>query len=60
MGLGEGNYLKVGVEGDVAGPFNGREEEASGQFANVVDAHDVVGWLHALAVTRRRVRLGSE
>ena len=53
-------YLEVRVEGDVAGPLDGGEEEAGGQFADVVDAHDVVGRLHALAVARRRVRLGAQ
>lgn len=40
--------LQVREEGDVPGPLDGAEEHPSGQFANVLDAHDVVG-LHALA-----------
>lgn len=53
-------HLEIGEEGDVAGPLDGREEEPGGQLANVVDAHDVVARLHALAVARRRVRLGPQ
>ena len=52
--------LEVGEEGDVAGPLDGGEEESGGQLADVVDAHDVVGRLHALAVAGRRVRLGPQ
>ncbi|KFO77706.1 hypothetical protein N303_04836, partial [Cuculus canorus] len=40
--------LQVGEEGDVASPLDGAEEQACGQLADVLDAHDVVG-LHALA-----------
>lgn len=50
-------YLEIGEKGDVAGPFDGREQETGSKFANVIDAHDVVGRLHALAVAGRRVRL---
>lgn len=51
--------LQVGEEGDVSRPLDRREEQSRGQLADVVDAHDVVG-LHALAVARRRVRLGPQ
>ncbi|KGL80539.1 hypothetical protein N309_09716, partial [Tinamus guttatus] len=40
--------LQVWEEGDIPGPLHGAEEHPSRQFANVLDAHDVVG-LHALA-----------
>jgi len=53
-------HLEIGEEGDVPGPFDGGEEEPGGQFADVVDAHDVVGRLHALPVAGRRVRLGPQ
>lgn len=45
--------LQVREEGDVPGPLNGAEEHPRGQFANVLDAHDVVR-LHALAAEARR------
>ncbi|KAJ8337799.1 hypothetical protein SKAU_G00367650, partial [Synaphobranchus kaupii] len=49
--------LQVGEEGDVLGPLHGAEEQAGGQLADVLDAHQVVG-LHALgAVAGRGVRL---
>lgn len=51
--------LQVREEGDVAGPLDGAEEQARGQLADVLDAHDVAG-LHALAaVTRRGVGSGA-
>ena len=53
-------YLKIGEERDVACPFDGGEEEPGGQFAYVIDAHDIVGRLHALAVARRGIRFGSQ
>lgn len=45
--------LQVREEGDVPGPLNGAEEHPCGQFANVLDAHDVVR-LHALTAEARR------
>lgn len=48
-------HLQVREERDVARPFHGAEQQPGRQFADVVDAHDVVG-LHALRVSRRRVR----
>lgn len=52
--------LQVGEEGDVPGPLDGAEEHPGGQFANVLDTHDVVG-LHALAAEARRgIGLGAQ
>ena len=48
--------LQLGEERDIAGPFNGGEEQAGGQLADVLDAHDV-GLLHAVAEPGGRVRL---
>lgn len=45
--------LQVREEGDVPGPLHGAEEHPRGQFANVLDAHDVVR-LHALTAEARR------
>lgn len=52
--------LQVGEEGNIPGPLHGAEEHPGGEFANVLDAHDVVG-LHALAaIAGRRVGLRSQ
>lgn len=52
--------LQVGKERDVSRPLHGAEEQPSRQFADVLDAHDIVG-LHALApVPGRRIGLGPQ
>lgn len=52
--------LQVREEGDVPGPLDGAEEHPCGQFANVLDAHDVVR-LHALAAEAGRgIGLGAK
>ena len=53
-------HLQVREEGDVAGPLHGTEEQAGGQFADVLDAHDV-GLLHgAVAEAGCGVGLGPQ
>ena len=52
--------LEVREEGDVPRPFDGAEEQPGGQFADVLDAHDVVR-LHAVtAVASARVWFGAQ
>ncbi|KGL78940.1 hypothetical protein N309_14323, partial [Tinamus guttatus] len=52
--------LEVWEEGDALGPLDGTEEEAGGQLADVLDAHDVTG-LQALGpVAGRGVGLGPQ
>ena len=51
--------LQVGEKRDVSGPFDSAEQQPRRQFANVLDAHDIVG-LHALSIAGSRVGLGSQ
>lgn len=52
--------LQLGEEGDVARPLHGAEEQARGQLADVLDAHDVGGLHRAVAKARRGVGLGAQ
>ena len=53
-------HLEIRKERDVAGPFDRAEEQAGGQLADVLDAHDVRLLHGAVAEARRRVRLGTQ